>query len=389
MPEWYGPYGGAYVPETLVPALEELATAWTEARRDPGFRREFQRLAHDWGGRPTPLYFAENLSRELGGAQVYLKREDLLHGGAHKFNNALGQGLLARRLGKTRLIAETGAGQHGVATAMVGAKLSLETIVYMGTVDMERQKPNVLRMRLLGATVRPVDQGTRTLKDAINEALRDWITNVRSTHYLLGSAVGPHPFPSMVADFQSVIGREILRQSRALWGGPPDVTIACVGGGSNAIGTFHPLLRTRTQLVGVEAGGDGRRGSLGAASLGRGRPGVLHGMRTYLLQDREGQILPTESVAPGLDYAGVGPEHARLHDSGRVRYTTASDREALRAFHRLARTEGILPALESSHAVAEAIRLAPTLPKTQRIVVTLSGRGDKDLEEVERRGVPR
>lgn len=389
MPRWYGEYGGAYVPETLVPALQELDREWRAARGDPAFRAEFHRLAREWGGRPTPLYFAENLSRKLGGARIYLKREDLLHGGAHKFNNALGQGLLARRIGKRRLIAETGAGQHGVATAMVGAKLGLQTEVYMGTVDMERQRPNVLRMRLLGTLVRPVDQGTRTLKDAINEALRDWITHVRTTHYLLGSAVGPHPFPSMVCDFQSVIGREIRAQSRRALGGVPDVVVACVGGGSNAIGTFHPLLQTRVKMVGVEAGGDGRKGTFGAASLNRGRPGVLHGMRTYLLQDREGQILETESVAPGLDYAGVGPEHAFLRDSGRVEYSTVSDREALRAFHTLARLEGILPALESSHAVAEAMKRAPRMKRDQTIVVTLSGRGDKDLDEVGKHAIPR
>jgi tryptophan synthase beta chain len=387
MPRWYGEFGGSWVPETLVPALEELDKAWARVRRDRAFRAEFEGLARDWGGRPSPLYHAENLSRELGGAQIWLKREDLVHGGAHKFNNALGQGLLARRLGKPRIIAETGAGQHGVATAMVGAKLGLATEVYMGAVDMERQRPNVLRMKLLGATVRPVDQGTRTLKDAINEALRDWITNVQTTHYLIGSAVGPHPFPSIVAELQSVIGREILRESRRRWGEPPDLAIACVGGGSNAIGTFRPLLRTRTRLVGVEAAGPSRGPGTGAASLGRGRPGVLHGMRTYLLQDGEGQILPTESVAAGLDYAAVGPEHAFLKESGRVEYTAVHDEEALEAFRRLARSEGILPALEPSHALAEAIRQAPTLSPDQRIVVTLSGRGDKDLEEVGRHGI--
>ncbi len=388
MPEWYGPYGGSFVPETLVPALKELDAAWRAAHRDRTFRSELQQLAREWGGRPTPLYFAENLSRELGGARIYLKREDLVHGGAHKFNNALGQGLLTRRLGKKRLIAETGAGQHGVATAMVGAKLGLSTEVYMGSVDMERQRPNVLRMRLLGATVRPVEQGSRTLKEAINEALRDWIANVTTTHYLLGSAVGPHPYPSMVCEFQSVIGREILRESRKLWGHPPDLVLACVGGGSNAIGTFHPLLSTHAKLVGVEAGGTGNEGDRGAASIGAGRPGILHGMRSYLLQDEEGQILPTESLAPGLDYAGVGPEHAYLKDSGRVEYTSVTDDEALRMFHRLARTEGILPALEPCHALAEAVRRAPTMRPDEIIVVTLSGRGDKDVEEVVRRGLP-
>jgi tryptophan synthase beta chain len=387
MPEWYGPYGGAYVPETLVPALQELEKAWRESRRDPSFQQRLRTLLHEWGGRPTPLYFAERLTRENGGAGIYLKREDLVHGGAHKLNNALGQGLLAERLGKRRIIAETGAGQHGVATAMVGAMLGLTTEVYMGEVDIERQRPNVLRMRLLGATVRPVRAGQRTLKEAINEALRDWITTVRDTHYVLGSAVGPHPFPSLVADFQSVIGKEILHQSRSRFGAEPDLVVACVGGGSNAIGTFHPLLRTRSRLLGVEAGGEG--GGVGAASLSRGSPGVLHGMRTYLLQDEEGQILPTESVSAGLDYAGVGPEHARLKDSGRVEYVSVSNAEALAAFHLLSRSEGILPALEPAHALAEALRRARSLPRDARVVVTLSGRGDKDLAEVERIGDPR
>ncbi|MDE1879687.1 MAG: tryptophan synthase subunit beta [Euryarchaeota archaeon] len=388
MPEWYGPFGGTFVPETLVPALQELESAWRSARKDPAFKREFQRLAREWGGRPTPLYFAENLTREVGGAQIYLKREDLVHGGAHKFNNALGQGLLAKRLGKTRLIAETGAGQHGVATAMVGAKLALRTEVYMGAVDMERQKPNVQRMRLLGATVRPVDHGGKTLKEAINEAFRDWITNVQSTYYLLGSAVGPHPFPSIVCEFQSVIGREILQQARSAWKALPDLVVACVGGGSNAIGTFHPLLKTPAKLLGVEAAGSGAPQAVGSASLTKGRPGVLQGMRTYLLQDAEGQILETDSIAAGLDYAGVGPEHAYLKETGRVEYTSATDKQALEAFHRLARTEGILPALEPSHALAEAIRRAATMPKEARIVVTLSGRGDKDLEVVGQHASP-
>ncbi len=386
MPRRYGPYGGAYVPETLIPALQELEAGWRSARKDSGFRRELAQLQQDWAGRPTPLYPASRLSAEIGGAQIFLKREDLVHGGAHKLNNALGQGLLSKRLGKKRLIAETGAGQHGVATAMVGAMLGLRTEVYMGEVDMERQKPNVERMRLLGATVHPVTQGTRTLKDAINEALRDWITNVETTHYLLGSAVGPHPFPSMVCDFQSVIGEEIRRQSRRHWGDVPDLAVACVGGGSNAIGTFHPLLSTRTKLLGVEAGGDGT--GEGAASLTRGSPGVLHGMMTYLLQDDEGQILPTESLAPGLDYAGVGPEHAFLKDSGRVEYTATSDAEALRAFHLLARTEGILPALEPCHAVAVAVERARAMRRDEKIVITLSGRGDKDLEVVASHGHP-
>jgi len=381
MPRRFGPYGGAYVPETLVPALEELERTWRSARRDPAFRRELERLSRTLGGRPTPLYFAGNLTRRGRGAELWLKREDLVHGGAHKFNNALGQGLLARRMGKPRLIAETGAGQHGVATAMIGAALGLETEVYMGEVDMARQRPNVERMRLLGARVVPVTTGSRTLKDAINAALRDWIANVRTTHYLLGSAVGPHPFPSIVADFQSVIGREIRVQSRRAFGRLPDLAVACVGGGSNAIGTFHPLLGTPVELWGVEAGGSGGR-SRGAASLTRGRPGILHGSYSYVLQDRDGQVAATESVSAGLDYAGVGPEHAWLRDTGRVHYLAVYDRDALRAFHWLAEDEGILPALEPAHAVFAAVREARRRPRSARIVVTLSGRGDKDLEVV-------
>jgi len=380
MPRRFGPYGGAYVPETLVPALQELEAAWRSARRDPSFRAELARLSRTFGGRPTPLHLARRLSERAGGARLWLKREDLVHGGAHKFNNTLGQGLLAQRMGKPRLIAETGAGQHGVATAMIGAALGLDTTVYMGEVDMVRQKPNVERMRLLGARVVPVRSGSRTLKDAINAALRDWIANVRTTHYLLGSAVGPHPFPSIVADFQSVIGREIRSQSRRTFGRLPDLVVACVGGGSNAIGTFRPLLRTPVELLGVEAGG--RPGSHGAASLTRGRPGILHGSYSYVLQDREGQVLDTESVSAGLDYAGVGPEHAYLRDSGRVRYVSVPDAGALRAFSWLAKDEGILPALEPSHALYAAVGEARRRPPSENIVVTLSGRGDKDLEVV-------
>ncbi len=381
MPRRYGPFGGAYVPETLVPALRELESAWREARRDPKFRAEHDRLSRTLGGRPTPLYFARRLSERAGGAELWLKREDLLHGGAHKFNNALGQGLLAQRMGKPRLIAETGAGQHGVATAMIGAVLGLSVDVYMGEVDMRRQRPNVERMRLLGARVVPVTTGSRTLKDAINAALRDWIASVRTTHYLLGSAVGPHPFPTIVAELQSVIGREILRQSRASFGGLPELAVACVGGGSNAIGTFHPLLRTPIELLGIEAGGpEGAR--RGADTLTRGSPGILHGAFTYVLQDRDGQIAPTESISAGLDYAGVGPEHAWLRESGRVTYRAVSDREALAAFRWLAEDEGILPALEPAHAIFAAVREALRRPKRSRIVVTLSGRGDKDLEVV-------
>ena len=380
MPRRFGEYGGAYVPETLVPALDELEATWRSARRDPSFRAELRRLSRTLAGRPTPLYHAPRLSRRGGGAQIWLKREDLVHGGSHKFNNVLGQGLLAARMGKPRLIAETGAGQHGVATAMIGAALGLETTVYMGEVDMARQRPNVDRMRLLGAKVVAVRTGSRTLKDAINAALRDWIANVRTTHYLLGSAVGPHPFPSIVADFQSVIGREIRVQSRRAFGRLPDLAVACVGGGSNAIGTFHPMLRTSVELLGVEAGG--APGSRGAASLTRGRPGILHGSYSYLLQDREGQVADTESISAGLDYAGVGPEHAFLRDSGRARYVSVSDVGALRAFHWLAEDEGILPALEPAHAVFAAVREARRRPARENIVVTLSGRGDKDLEVV-------
>ncbi len=381
MPRRYGPYGGAYVPETLVPALRELERAWRDARADAEFRREHARLSRTLGGRPTPLYFARRLTRRAGGAEIWLKREDLVHGGAHKFNNALGQALLTVRMGKPRLIAETGAGQHGVATAMLGATLGLETEVYMGEVDMERQRPNVERMRLLGARVNPVTEGSRTLKDAINAALRDWITNVRTTHYLLGSAVGPHPFPTIVAELQSVIGREILRDARRLWGRPPELAVACVGGGSNAIGTFRPLLSSPTELLGVEAGGP-RRSRHGAASLSFGRPGILHGAYSYVLEDRDGQVADTESISAGLDYAGVGPEHAFLRDSGRVRYRAVHDDDALAAFHWLARDEGILPALEPAHAVFAAVREARRRPKGHRVVVTLSGRGDKDLEVV-------
>jgi tryptophan synthase beta chain len=384
MPRRFGPYGGAFVPETLAPALNELEAAWRSARRDPSFRSELSTWSRTLGGRPTPLYFAGNLTRRAGGAELWFKREDLLHGGAHKFNNALGQGLLARRMGKRRLIAETGAGQHGVATAIIGAALGLPTEVYMGAEDMRRQAPNVERMRLLGAKVHPVTSGARTLKDAINAALRDWITNVRATHYVLGSAVGPHPFPSIVCDFQSVIGREIRAESLRRWGRLPDLAVACVGGGSNAIGTFHPLLRTSVKLLGVEAGGVGR--GVGASSLVRGTPGVLHGAYSYVLQDADGQIRETESISAGLDYAGVGPEHSMLRDSGRVKYVSVRDGQALEAFHWVARDEGILPALEPAHAIYAAVKEAARLPRRRRVVVTLSGRGDKDLEVVRRHG---
>ncbi|HZY69691.1 MAG TPA: tryptophan synthase subunit beta [Thermoplasmata archaeon] len=384
----FGSYGGAYVPETLVAPLAELERGWRSARADRAFRADLRHWSRTLGGRPTPLYLARNLTRRAGGARIWLKREDLLHGGAHKFNNALGQGLLARRLGKRRLIAETGAGQHGVATAMIGAALGIPTEVYMGSTDIERQRPNVDRMRWLGARVRPVREGSRTLKDAINAALRDWIAHVDTTYYLLGSAVGPHPYPSMVAEFQSVIGREIRSDCRRAFGRPPDLAVACVGGGSNAIGTFRPLLNDPTSLIGVEAGGAGGR-SLGAASLTRGRPGILHGARTMVLQDEDGQVAETESVAAGLDYAAVGPEHAYLKERGRVGYVAVPDRDALRAFGWLARDEGILPALEPAHAVAWAVGAAARRPSSEEIVVTLSGRGDKDLSVVHAHGIPR
>jgi tryptophan synthase beta subunit len=381
MPRRYGRFGGSYVPETLVPALTELEAAWRSTRRDPSFREEHHRLQRTLAGRPTPLYFARRLTRRGRGAEIWLKREDLVHGGAHKLNNALGQGLLTVRMHKPRLIAETGAGQHGVATAMVGAALGLETEVYMGEVDIARQKPNVDRMHLLGAKVIPVREGSRTLKDAINAALRDWIENVRTTHYLIGSAVGPHPFPTIVADFQSVIGREIRLQAGPALGRLPDLAVACVGGGSNAIGTFHPLRRTNVEFLGVEAAGP-RGHPVGAASLTHGTPGVLHGAYSYLLQDREGQVAATDSVSAGLDYPGVGPEHAYLKESGRAKYVAVHDDDALEAFHWLAEDEGILPALEPSHAIFAAVREARRRGPRQKIVVTLSGRGDKDLAVV-------
>ena len=378
----FGDYGGRYVPETLVPALEELEAAYAKHSRDPKFRQELRLLLSRYAGRPTPLYHARNLSKKAGGAQIFLKREDLLHGGAHKINNTLGQALLASRMGKKRIVAETGAGQHGVATAMACACLGLDATVYMGRRDMARQALNVRRMNMLGAEVIPVGSGSQTLKDAISEAIRDWLANVGGTHYLLGSAVGPHPYPTMVRDFQSVIGREIRSQMRSL-GRAPRALVACVGGGSNAIGTFHPFVGAkRTALVGVEAGGSGTRGSRHSATLGTGSRGILHGMMTYVMQDAEGQIRPTHSVSAGLDYPGVGPEHAWLKDSGRVEYRSATDARAVDAFLLLAKTEGIIPALESSHAVAEALRMAPGRPRSEAIVVTLSGRGDKDVEVV-------
>lgn len=375
----FGPYGGGYVPETLVPAVAELEQAYTAIRADASFWEELAHLQRTYTGRPTPLTFAARLTEHCGGAHIYLKREDLAHTGAHKINNALGQGLLAKRMGKRRVIAETGAGQHGVATATVCALLGLECVVYMGTEDMARQRPNVFRMRLLGAEVRGVDSGSRTLKDAINEAMRDWVTNPES-YYLLGSALGPHPYPTMVRDFQSIIGREARDQMLAVTGKLPDLVLACVGGGSNAIGIFHPFLGDATvQLRGVEAGGRGPQLGDHAARFLGARPGVLQGTYSYVLQDDDGQIALTHSVSAGLDYASVGPEHAWLHDTGRASYTSASDAEALDAFQKLAQLEGIIPALESAHAIAEALKLAPGMRPDQIILVNLSGRGDKDI----------
>ncbi len=375
----FGQFGGAYVPETLMPAVLELERSYLAAIADPAFLAELDHLHRTYTGRPTPVTFAGRLTAELGGAQLWLKREDLAHTGAHKINNALGQGLLARRMGKRRIIAETGAGQHGVATATVCALLGLDCVVYMGVEDMARQRPNVFRMKLLGAEVRPVTSGSQTLKDAINEAMRDWVTNTDS-YYCLGSALGPHPYPTMVRDFQSVIGREAREQFLAQVGRLPDVVLACVGGGSNAIGIFHPFVNdTGVELRGVEAGGAGVETGRHAARFSGGRPGVLHGTRSYVLQDEDGQIAPTFSVSAGLDYASIGPEHAFLHDSGRAVYVDATDEAALAAFQTLCRTEGIIPALELAHAIAEAIRLAPTLRPDQHILVNLSGRGDKDI----------
>jgi tryptophan synthase beta chain len=379
----FGAYGGRYVPETLMAALEELEHAYGEAKEDPMFQAELDDLLHNYCGRPTPLYFAKRLTEQCGGAKIYLKREDLLHTGAHKINNALGQGLLARRMGKKRIIAETGAGQHGVATATVCALFGLECVIYMGEEDMRRQELNVYRMRLLGAEVRGVSGGSATLKDAINEAMRDWVTNVRTTYYILGSALGAHPYPTMVRDFHRVIGREARAQMLEREGRLPTAIIACVGGGSNAIGAFYEFLPDENvDLIGVEAGGRGPALGEHAARFqkqGGGMPGVLQGTYSYVLQDEAGQISSTHSVSAGLDYASVGPEHAMLHDSGRASYVSCSDEAALKATLTLSRTEGILPALESAHAVAEAIRLAPTMTKTAVLMVNLSGRGDKDI----------
>ena len=379
----FGPYGGTFVAETLIHALEELKQAYAEAQADPAFRAEFEsELAH-FVGRPSPIYHAARISRELGGAQIYLKREDLNHTGAHKINNTIGQAMLARRMGKPRVIAETGAGQHGVATATICARYGLECVVYMGSEDVKRQSPNVYRMHLLGATVVPVESGSKTLKDALNEALRDWVTNVERTFYIIGTVAGPHPYPMMVRDFQRVIGDECLVQMPEMTGGQPDAVIACVGGGSNAMGIFYPYIEhDGTRLIGVEAAGLGIETGRHAASLSAGSPGVLHGNRTYLLQDTNGQIIETHSVSAGLDYPGVGPEHAYLKDIGRAEYVGVTDDEALKAFHLLCRTEGIIPALESSHAVAHAMKMASTMRPDQSLLVNLSGRGDKDIGTV-------
>ena len=382
----FGPYGGKFVPETLMPALDELEAAYLGAMGDAAFRAELDDLLTTYVGRPTPLTHARRLSQHLGGAQIYLKREDLAHSGAHKINNALGQALLVKRMGKRRVVAETGAGQHGVATATACALLGLECVVYMGTVDMARQQPNVFRMKLLGAEVRGVESGSKTLKDAITEAIRDWVTNVRTTHYLLGSALGPHPYPRMVRDFQRIIGVEARQQMLAQTGRLPDAIVACVGGGSNAIGIFHPFLADEeVMLIGVEAGGRGMAGGEHAARFsdpGKGRLGVLHGTRTFVLQDADGQIALTHSVSAGLDYAAVGPEHAWLRDQERAGYTFVTDEQALAGFEALCRLEGIIPALESAHAIAHVLDLAPTMRQDQMILVNLSGRGDKDLDTV-------
>ncbi len=379
----FGDFGGRYIPETLVPAIEELEENYLKFKNDKNFKKELNYYLREYAGRPTPLYFAKNLTDKVGGAKIFLKREDLLHGGAHKINNTLGQALLAKKMKKKRIIAETGAGQHGVATAMACSCLGMKSEVYMGYKDTIRQKLNVFRMNLLGSQVHPVKSGSQTLKDAINEAIRDWITNVETTYYLLGSAVGPHPYPVMVRDFQSVIGDEIKKQIKKFSKKTPDTVIACVGGGSNAIGTFFPLLDGDTEMIGVEAAGKGLKTHHHAATLNVGTKGVLHGMMTYLLQNKEGQIQETHSISAGLDYPGVGPEHAYLKDVKRVKYRSATDNEAIDAFLLLTRTEGIIPALESAHAVAEAVKVAKNKPKSDTIVITLSGRGDKDVEVVE------
>jgi tryptophan synthase len=378
----FGEFGGRYIPETLVAAHEELEVVYAEARADPEFHRELEDLYAHYVGRPTPLYFAERLTRECGGARIWLKREDLAHTGAHKINNALGQALLAKRLGKPRIIAETGAGQHGVATATVCAMLDLECHVYMGSEDIRRQSLNAFRMKMLGATLVPVESGSKTLKDAINEAMRDWVTNVRTTHYIIGSAIGPHPFPTIVRDFQSVIGREARAQMLQQAGRLPDAAIACVGGGSNAIGLFHPFIDDPVRLIGVEAAGEGVRSGRHSATLVAGRPGVLHGTKTYLLQDEAGQIMETHSISAGLDYPGVGPEHSWLKTSERAEYVAVDDTQALEGFKALTSSEGIIPALEPSHAIYHAMQVARTMRPDQDLLIGLSGRGDKDMHTV-------
>ncbi len=385
----FGPYGGVFVAETLMHALEELRAAYERSRADAEFQAELRYDLKHYVGRPSPVYHAKRLSQKYGGAQIFLKREDLNHTGAHKINNTVGQALLARRMGKARVIAETGAGQHGVATATVAARYGMQCVVYMGSEDVKRQAANVHRMKLLGASVVPVESGSKTLKDALNEAMRDWVTNVENTFYIIGTVAGPHPYPMMVRDFQAVIGNECLQQVPEIAGKHPDAVVACVGGGSNAIGIFHAYLgMDKVRLIGVEAAGEGLATGRHAASLVAGRPGVLHGNRTYLLQDANGQIMETHSISAGLDYPGVGPEHAWLKDSGRAEYVAVTDDEALRAFHDLCRYEGIIPALESSHAVAYAAKIAPDLPKDAILLVNLSGRGDKDMHTVaERSGI--
>jgi len=379
----FGPYGGSFVSETLVFALEDLKAAYAKLRDDPGFKEELTRELKHFVGRPSPIYHARRWSNELGGAQIYFKREDLNHTGAYKVNNTIGQALLARAMGKPRVIAETGAGQHGVATATVAARFGMKCVVYMGSTDVARQAANVYRMKLLGAEVVPVESGSKTLKDALNEAMRDWVTNVEDTFYIIGTVAGPHPYPAMVRDFNSVVGKECLWQMPELIGQQPDIIVACVGGGSNAMGIFYDYIdKPGVRLIGVEAGGEGVQSGHHAASLTAGTPGVLHGNRTYLLQDANGQITETHSVSAGLDYPGVGPEHAWLKDSGRAEYVPVNDDEALEAFHHCCRIEGIIPALETSHALAYAAKLAPTLPKDKSILVNLSGRGDKDMHTV-------
>ncbi|MEJ5208877.1 tryptophan synthase subunit beta [Denitratimonas sp. CY0512] len=382
----FGPYGGSFVAETLMQPLQELTDAWLRYREDPEFIAELDADLRDYVGRPSPIYFAQRLTQKVGGARILLKREDLNHTGAHKINNTVGQAMLAQRMGKTRIIAETGAGQHGVASATVAARLGLECVVYMGATDIERQKINVYRMNLLGAKVVPVTAGSATLKDALNEAMRDWVTNIHNTFYIIGTVAGPHPYPAMVRDFNAVVGREARAQMLAQYGRLPDAITACVGGGSNAIGLFHAFLNDRAvRIVGAEAAGDGIESGRHAASLAAGRPGVLHGNRTYLLCDDDGQIIETHSISAGLDYPGVGPEHSFLKDTGRAEYIGVTDDEALEAFHLLCRSEGILPALESSHAVAQAIKLARELPKDGIVLCNLSGRGDKDVHTIAKR----